>query len=92
MRSTIINALTPGIYNPGTGSAPADLAGKVHLLMDIIAWGATSACVTGVAIVAAMMALAHQRGTGSQHLSSLGYVLGACVLIGTAGPIVQFLL
>lgn len=31
------------------------------------------------------------RGMGGQHFASLGYVMAACVLIGTAGPIVQFL-
>jgi hypothetical protein len=80
-----------GVYNPGLGSAPNDLASQVHLLMDIVAWGATCACVVGIAIVAAMMAVSHHRGTGGQHFASLGYVMAACVLIGTAGPIVQFL-
>jgi hypothetical protein len=80
-----------GVYNPGLGSAPSDLASQVHLLMDIVAWGATCACVVGIAIVAAMMAVSHHRGTGGQHFASLGYVMAACVLIGTAGPIVQFL-
>jgi hypothetical protein len=80
-----------GIYNPGTGSAPSDLTSQVHLLMDIVAWGATSACVVGVAIVATMMAVSHHRGMGGQHFASLGYVMAACILIGTAGPLVQFL-
>ncbi len=80
-----------GVYNPGIGQAPANLTGQVHLLMDIVAWAATSACVVGVAIVAAMMAVSHHRGMGGQHFASLGYVMAACVLIGTAGPIVQFL-
>jgi peptidoglycan/LPS O-acetylase OafA/YrhL len=80
-----------GVYNPGTGQAPAQLAGQAHLLMDIVAWSATCACVVGIAIVAAMMAISHHRGTGGQHFASLGYVMAACILIGTAGPIVQFL-
>ncbi len=80
-----------GVYNTGIGQVPADLASRVHLLMDIVAWTATSACVVGIAIVAAMMAVQHHRGMGGQHFSSLGYVLAACVLIATAGPIVQFL-
>jgi len=80
-----------GIYNPGIGQVPSDLASRVHLLMDIVAWTATSACVVGIAIVATMMAVQHHRGMGGQHFASLGYVLAACVLIATAGPIVQFL-
>lgn len=84
-------ALPLPVYNPGFGSAPSDVTSKVHTLMDIVAWGATSACVAGIAIVAIMMAISHHRGTGSEHFSSLGRVMGACVLIGTAGPLVQFL-
>jgi len=80
-----------GVYNPGTGQAPAGLADQVHLLMDIVAWAATSACVVGIAIVATMMAISHHRGMGGQHFASLGYVMAGCILIGTAGPIVQFL-
>jgi hypothetical protein len=95
MRSFLLPDPPPantGVYNPGLGSAPSNLADQVHLLMDIVAWGATCACVVGIAIVAAMMAVSHHRGTGGQHFASLGYVMAACVLIGTAGPIVQFLI
>jgi peptidoglycan/LPS O-acetylase OafA/YrhL len=95
MPATPIPATTPaggsGVFNPGIGQAPPNLESQVHLLMDIVAWTATSACVVGVAIVAAMMAVSHHRGMGGQHFASLGYVMAACVLIGTAGPIVQFL-
>lgn len=84
-------ALLSPIYNPGFGSAPPAVTSKVHLLMDIVAWSATSACIVGIAIVAAMMGISHHRGTGSEHFASLGRVGAACVLIGTAGPLVQFL-
>lgn len=80
-----------GVYNPGIGSAPQDVTAQVHLLMDIVAWGATGACVVGIAIVAAMMAISHHRGMGSEHFAGLGRVMAACILIGTAGPLVQFL-
>jgi hypothetical protein len=79
------------VYNPGTGSAPADLVSKVHTLMNMVAWSATSTCVAGIAIVAAMMAISHHRGMGSEHFASLGRVMAACVLIALAGPLVQFL-
>lgn len=90
------SSLTPAsgstpVYNPGTGQAPSNLVDQVHLLMDIVGWTATCACVVGIAIVAATMAISHHRGTGSEHFASLGRVLAACILIATAGPIVQFL-
>ena len=80
-----------GVYNPGTGSAPKALVTQAHLLLDILGWTATTACVAGILIVVVMMAISHHRGTGSEHFSGLGKVLAACVLVGTAGPIVQFL-
>jgi hypothetical protein len=80
-----------GVYAPGTGSAPVALVAQAHLILDIIAWSATAACVAGVLITAAMMAISHHRGTGSEHFGSLGKVLTACILVATAGPIVQWL-
>ena len=80
-----------GIFAPGTGSAPPALVTQAHLILDIIAWSATAACVAGVLITAAMMAISHHRGTGSEHFGSLGKVLTACILVATAGPIVQWL-
>ena len=79
------------VYNPGTGSAPQALVSQAQLLLDILGWTATSACVAGILIVVVMMAISHHRGTGSEHFAGLGKVLAACVLVGTAGPIVQFL-
>jgi hypothetical protein len=80
-----------GVYAPGTGSAPQALVTQAQLILDIIAWSATAACVAGVLITAALMAISHHRGTGSEHFGSLGKVLTACVLVATAGPIVQWL-
>jgi hypothetical protein len=80
-----------GVFAPGTGSAPQALVTQAHLILDIIAWSATAACVAGVLITAAMMAISHHRGTGSEHFGSLGKVLTACILVATAGPIVQWL-
>ena len=79
------------VFNPGTGSAPQALIDKSHLILDIIGWTATTACVAGVLITAIMMAISHHRGMGSEHFGNLGKVMAACVLVGTAGPIVQWL-
>jgi hypothetical protein len=82
---------SPAVFNPGTGSAPQALIDKSHLILDIIGWTATTACVAGVLITAVMMAISHHRGMGSEHFGNLGKVMAACVLVGTAGPIVQWL-
>jgi len=38
------------------------------------------------------MALRHRRGEAGESLSSLGWVLGACVLGSAAGPIANALI
>lgn len=69
---------------------PQDLVSKVEKAMALVAWAGTAAGVIGVLITGAAMAISHRRGEGSEHMSRLGTVLGGCVLVATAGPIVQF--
>lgn len=88
MRNHILAAvLHAAVVNPGTGKAPPFAPGLTTIL-QWVAWIATAACVGGVLIVAATMALRHQRGEGGQHVSGLGWVLGGCILIGTASALV----
>lgn len=72
------------------GAAPPELVNLVKVGLNILAWGGTAAGVAGVLITGAMMAVSHQRGETSQHMSRLGLVLGGCILVATAGPLVQF--
>jgi len=63
-------------------------------LMTVLGWGAwlvTLACIGGIFAVAGKMAFAHRRGEGSEAVGQLGWVMGACVLIAAAGPIVNLL-
>ena len=53
-------------------------------VLNLTFWGVTFLCVVGVLLVAGAMAVAHRRGEGGEHLSKLGWVMGACVL-GAAG-------
>lgn len=46
--------------------------------------------MAGVLITGTMMAVSMKRGEGSEHMSRLGMVLGGCVLVATAGPIIAF--
>jgi hypothetical protein len=77
------------IPNPDR-QAPAALANKVDLVLGIAAWAGTAAGVAGVLVTGAMMAISLKRGESSEHMSRLGMVLGGCVLVATAGPLVQF--
>ena len=66
-----------------TGVQPPGTQGLTTVL-NWTFWGVTFLCVVGVLMVAGAMAVAHRRGEGGEHLSKLGWVMGACVL-GAAG-------
>ncbi len=74
-----------------TGIQPPGTEGLTTIL-GWIAWGVTFLCVVGVFFVAGSMAFAHRRGEGSESVGKLGWVLGAAVLIGAAGPVVNALI
>ncbi|GLY02422.1 MULTISPECIES: hypothetical protein [Actinoplanes] len=72
------------------GNAPDALINMVKLGLNLIAWAGTAAGVAGVLITGTVMAISHRRGETSEHMSRLGMVLGGCILVAVAGPIVQF--
>ncbi|WP_369186663.1 hypothetical protein [Streptomyces sp. R08] len=78
-----------GVPTP-VSSAPGPLADKVNTVLGILAWAGTAAGVCGVLVTGAMMAISVKRGESSEHMSRLGMVLGGCVLVATAGPLVSF--
>ncbi|MDX3850994.1 hypothetical protein [Streptomyces sp. AK02-01A] len=78
-------ALLAGTFDPGADA---------NTLLEILGWCASAAGVAGLIIVGTQMALQLRRGEmgeGAGHMRSLFIVLGACVIAGTAGPIVSFL-
>ncbi|MEU6478968.1 hypothetical protein ABZ858_19170 [Streptomyces sp. NPDC047017] len=77
------------VPNPSR-NAPDALTSKVDKVLGILAWVGTAAGVAGVLITGAMMAVSMRRGEGSEHMGRLGMVLGGCVLVATAGPVVTF--
>ncbi|WP_030186307.1 hypothetical protein [Streptomyces sp. NRRL S-813] len=70
--------------------APAPLQKAVGTVLGIAGWVGTAAGVAGILVVGMMMTVSVKRGEGSEHISRLGMVLGGCILVATAGPIVQF--
>jgi len=88
----LVAAPTPdsgGVPQPKS-DAPAALSSKVNTVLGIVAWAGTVAGVLGVLVTGAMMAVSLKRGESSEHMSRLGMVLGGCVLVATAGPLVNF--
>ncbi|MFF4168558.1 hypothetical protein [Streptomyces sp. NPDC001744] len=81
--------LAADVPKPGM-DAPKELTSKVNDVLGIVAWAGTAAGVAGVLITGAMMAISMRRGEGSEHMGRLGMVLGGCILVATAGPLVSF--
>ena len=82
-------APAPGINVPASVQPPGTAG-----LLTVLSWGAwivTLVCIAGIFAVAAKMAFSHRRGEGSEAVGQLGWVMGACVLIAAAGPIVNLL-
>jgi len=61
-------------------------------VMGWVSWGVTFLCIIGIFFVAGKMAFSHRRGEGSEAVGQLGWVMGACILIAAAGPIVNVLI
>jgi hypothetical protein len=74
----------PAVQPPGTAG--------LLTAVGWVAWVVTLACIGGIFFVAAKMAFAHRRGEGSEAVGQLGWVLGACVLVAAAGPLVNALI
>ncbi|WP_341720754.1 TrbC/VirB2 family protein [Micromonospora sp. FIMYZ51] len=93
--STLLAAPDPaggGVPQPSiNGTLPTGLSSKVQQVLGLVAWAGTAAGVVGVLITGAVMAISHKRGESSEHMSRLGMVLGGCILIAMAGPIVSWL-
>lgn len=79
----------PGrVPDPGAGVPPPGS----EQFVTVLQWGAwlvTAACVAGVLVVAGTMAIRHRRGDGgAEAAGGLAWVLFACVLVSSAGPVV----
>ncbi|MFI6244392.1 hypothetical protein ACIBEF_31545 [Micromonospora sp. NPDC050795] len=72
------------------GVAPTALSDAVKDLLNLLAWAGTAAGVVGVLACGTVMAMSFKRGEGSEHMSRLGLVLGGCVMVASAGPLITW--
>jgi hypothetical protein len=71
---------------------PADAANGIKMVIGWVTWIAFFLCVLGVIVAGAMMAIGQRRGEGGEHAARLGWVLAACIVIGSATGLVGALL
>lgn len=77
---------------PTTSPSRPSWAGGFDTILGWVAWFALGICVLGVIVAGGTMALASRRGEGGEHATRLGWVLAACVVIGSASTIVNAVL
>ena len=87
MLHATISSIIAAVPDPGRGSQPPGSDGLVTII-KWAAWIGLAVCVLGVIIAGASMAVASRRGDGGEHMSKLGWVLGGCIIIGSASGLV----
>ena len=80
----------PLVDDPGAGDAPPG-ADSFNKVISWVTWIAFSICLVGIIIAGAMMAIGQRRGEGGEHAARLGWVLAACIVIGSASLLVNAL-
>jgi type IV secretory pathway VirB2 component (pilin) len=78
----------PLVDDPGTGTAPPG-SGQFNKVIGWVTWIAFSVCLLGIIIAGAMMAVGQRRGEGGEHAARLGWVMAACIVIGSGSLIVN---
>lgn len=76
-----------GVVNPGQGVAPPG-SDKVTAVISWAAWIATAACVAGFLFAGASMVFSNGGHSAGQHGTRLGWVMGGCVVVGSASALV----
>ncbi|MGW4983251.1 hypothetical protein [Streptomyces mirabilis] len=85
-------AVDPNDYGPNGAFNPDPQVGQ---LLGVLTWMVSAASVAGLMIVGLQMAMQLRRGEmgeGATYFRGAFFVIGACVLGTTAGPIVNFVL
>jgi hypothetical protein len=80
---------TGGYNGPAVGSGAPPGGAKFSTILGWVKWIVTGLCVLGIFITGGAIAMASRRGSqGGEHLTGLGWILGACVIIGGATQLV----
>ncbi|MEU6201528.1 hypothetical protein [Streptomyces sp. NPDC047061] len=85
--------INPDDFVPTGTFSPKDY--HADQLLSLLAWCVSAAAVAGVITVGMQLAFQLRRGEpgeGATYFRGLIFVIGACVLGATAGPLVTFLL
>lgn len=73
---------------PGNPSLPGNAEQAINTVLGWVKYIGLAACVAGLFLVAARMAVSHRHGGGGEHMTGLAYVAGALIIIGAAAAII----
>ncbi|TDC40930.1 hypothetical protein E1281_37900 [Actinomadura sp. KC345] len=76
----------------GHAKGAAKVAEPIGRILSWLVWGVYAACVAGVVITGAKMALKHKRGEVGAHGAGLGWVLIACLVPALAAAVIHLLI
>jgi hypothetical protein len=76
---------------PTDAKPPQPIQDKLQTVVDWVKWIAYLVCGLGILIAGGMMAVGQRRGEGGEHAARLGWVLAACIVIGSATALVDAL-
>ena len=78
--TALTDALLMNIPNPAPDQPPG--TGAIATVISWAKWIGYTLAGLGVIFIAVRMTIQHRRGEGGEHLGSLGWVVGAVILIG----------
>lgn len=85
---TAVNHFLADTPTPGNPSLPGNAETAINTVLGWVKYIGLAACVAGLFLVAARMAVSHRQGGGGEHMAGLAYVAGSLVIIGAAGAII----
>ena len=88
LASRISMGVANGIIPNPTPVAPPGV-GPVLMVLNWVSYGCFVLALLGFLLSAGKLALAHQRGEAQESFKGLAYAIGASILVGAAGGIMQ---
>lgn len=84
-----LGLLLADVPNPDATQPPGTEG--FNTILGWLKWGGLAACVAGIIIAGAMMAIQHRRGEGGESLGKVGWVLVAVIVISAGASLIGFL-
>lgn len=82
----VFSSIVASVPNP-SGEQPPGM-GNINTLLDWAFWLGLVACVAGLIVGGALMAIQSRRGEGSEHAGRIAFACIGAIIIGAAGMLI----